>query len=59
MNCELRSSSNSTDFLQLIHFSFSGNETTESACLKITDFMTTQGVAFEPAERVRIGIGYG
>ena len=38
--------------------SFSDNETTESACLKITDFMTTQAVVFEPAEQVRIIIGY-
>ena len=34
------------------------NETTESACIKITDFMTTQAVVFGFAEQVRIVIGY-
>ena len=42
-----------------LSLSLSDNETTESACIKITDFMTTQAVVFEPKEQVRIIVGYG
>ena len=45
--------------VERLSLSLSDNETTESACIKITDFMTTQAVVFEPKEQVRIIVGYG